>query len=239
MSTRSYHLGTQQIPDGFQIFEDRLEIAGVGFRKEDAAAFATATDGWLELERDPANVHDQNAIKVIGCTKNFFGAKRRFIGYVPKEVSRLIVEGGYLYQIRPRLLKTYVGDQGFVEILFQILGPIGQKYHFLQTRASEGTHYTDYVDRVKQLIAEEKLEDAIQLLLTQIDATETEARKGGGVAPWYYEKLAIVYRKQRRYADEIAILERFDSQPKAPGALPAKLAERLVKAKQFMRHSGP
>ncbi len=83
MSTRSYHLGEQEIPDGFQIFEERLEVAGVSFRKEDAAAFASATDGWLELERDLGNKHDRNAIKVIGCNKGFFGTKRRFIGYVP------------------------------------------------------------------------------------------------------------------------------------------------------------
>ena len=42
MSKRKYHLDEQDIPEGFQIFEDRLEVAGVRFRKEDAAAFASA-----------------------------------------------------------------------------------------------------------------------------------------------------------------------------------------------------
>ncbi len=130
MSTGKYHLDKQEIPEGFQIFEERLEVAGVGFRREDAAAFATAKENWLEFERDPENEHDQNAIKVIGCNKGFFGTKRRFIGYVPKEIARTIVEGGYWGQVRPRLLKTYVGDQGFVEILFQVLGPKGKKKEF-------------------------------------------------------------------------------------------------------------
>lgn len=233
MSTRNYHLGEEEIPDGFQIFEERLEVAGVSFRKEDAAAFATVRDGWLEIERDAGNKHDSNAIKVIGCNKGFFGTKRRFIGYVPKEVSRAIVEGGYLSQIRPRLLKTYAGDRGFVEILFQILGPKGKKYEFRQTSAPKGSHYSDFVDRVEQLVQEKKYEDAIQLLHTLVDATEKEARKSGeGVAPWYYEKLAIIYRKQKRYEDEVSILERFEGQPKSPGALPKKLAERLIKARQ-------
>ncbi len=234
MSTRNYHLGEQEIPDGFQIYEERLEVAGVSFRKEDAAAFATTNDGWLELERDAGNGHDPNAIKIIGCNKGFFGTKRRFIGYVPKEVSRAIVEGGYLNQIRPRLLKTYVGDSGFVEILFQILGPKGKKYEFRQTGAPKGNHHTDFVDRVEQLVQEKQYEEAIQLLRTLVDATEKEARKSGeGVAPWYYEKLAIIYRKQKRYEDEVSILERFEGQPKSPGALPKKLAERLIKAKQL------
>ena len=63
-------------------------------------------------------------------------------------------------------------------------------------------------------------------------------RRLAKVAPWYYEKLAIIYRKQKRYGDEIAILERFERQPKAPGALPKKLAERLVKAKQLRYEKG-
>ncbi|MFZ2168318.1 MAG: HIRAN domain-containing protein [Methylococcaceae bacterium] len=234
MSTQNYHLGDKEIPEDLQIFEERLEVAGVNFRKEDASAFATAKNGWLELERELGNKHDPNAIKVIGCNKGFFGIKRRFIGYVPKEVSRLIVEGRYLNQIRPRLLRTYKGDLGFVEILFQILGPKGKKYEFRQTSSAKGDHYTDFVDRVDQLIQEKNFEDAIQLLYTLVDATEKEAKKTGeGVAPWYYEKLAVIYRKQKRYGDEVAILERFDGQPKSQGALAKKLAERLLKARQL------
>jgi hypothetical protein len=161
ISKRKYHLNEQDIPEGFQIFEDRLEVAGGSFRKEDAVAFAGAQDVWLELEREPGNKYDENAIKVIGCNKGFFGTKRRFIGYVPKEVSRLIVKGGDWGQIRPRLLKTYLGNQGYVEILFQILGSKGIKYQYRQTGATE-------VEQVEQLIQEKKYEDAIKLLLIPI-----------------------------------------------------------------------
>jgi hypothetical protein len=67
-----------------------------------------------------------------------------------------------------------------------------------------------------------------------VDATEQEAKRTGeGVAPWYYEKLAMIYRKEKRYEAEVAILKRYERQPKAPGALPKKLAERLVKARQL------
>jgi hypothetical protein len=67
-----------------------------------------------------------------------------------------------------------------------------------------------------------------------VDATEKEAKRtGGGVSPWYYEKLAMIYRKEKLYEDEVAILERYERQPKAPGALSKKLAERLVKARQL------
>lgn len=100
----------------------------------------------------------------------------------------------------------------------------------------EGVHYTDYVERLKQLKRERRHSEAIDLLLKLVDATESEARaagRGWGVAPWYYEQLAIIYRKEKRFPDEVAILERYEAQPKAPGAGPGKLAERLKKAREL------
>ena len=125
-----FQLQKHPIPDGFQIFEERLELAGVQFRKEDAAAFASAEIQWLELERDPYNIHDKNAIKVIGCNMATFGTNRRFIGYVPRSVARAIVAKGFWGSVKPRLLKVYVSPRGFVEILFQLLGPKGRKKEY-------------------------------------------------------------------------------------------------------------
>lgn len=89
-------------------------------------------------------------------------------------------------------------------------------------------HYTSAPETVKQLKREGKLEEAESLLLWCVEETEEEARREGlGVAPWYYEQLAIVYRKQGRTEDELAILERFGSQKHALGARPAKLIKRL------------
>ncbi len=162
---REYHLQDHEIPEGFQIFEERLEVAGVSFRKTDAISFAKSSNTWLELERDIGNKHDKNAIKVVGCSKGFFGTKRRFIGYVPKDVSELVVTNGFWGQVKPRLLKTYVGSGDFVEILFQLLGPKGKKYEYSPSKPGTGEHYTDYVERVKQLKSENRNEEAIELLL--------------------------------------------------------------------------
>ena len=137
MSSGKYHLDENEIPEGFQIFEERLEVAGVRFRKDDAAAFANATEGWLELERDPKNRHNLNAIKVIGVSKGVFGTKRYFIGYVPKVISGAIIEGRYWDKIRLRLLKTYVSDRGYVEFLFQILGPKSGKSNFQRFKSRQ------------------------------------------------------------------------------------------------------
>ena len=98
----------------------------------------------------------------------------------------------------------------------------------------DGEHFTAYVDQVKQLRQEERHEEAIALLGKLIAATESESRESGGasgVAPWYYEQLAIIYRKDKRIADEVAILERYERQSKASGVGPERLAERLTKAR--------
>jgi len=91
-----------------------------------------------------------------------------------------------------------------------------------------GRHYTEYPEQVRSLKRTGKLEEAERLLLGLIDAVEAESRAERlGVAPWYYEQLAIVYRKQKNHVREQEILERFARQRHAPGVKPAKLLQRL------------
>jgi hypothetical protein len=245
MPSANYH--PDDIPEGFQIFEERLEVAGISHWKQDAAAFVRGKHLWLELERDAANPHDKNAIRVIGCSKGLFSTKRYFIGYVPAHVAEAIVEGRYFERVRPKLLKTWLGDTGYVEVLFQILGPKGERYEYEQadptslpqSQLGKQLHYTDFVSQVKYLKQAKRHEEAIELLLKLIDETEREAkRERCGVAPWYYEQLALLYRKEKRVGDEVAILERYERQPKAPGVGPGKLAERLKKARTLLNERG-
>jgi len=134
MSRRKYHLAEQPIPSGFQIFEARLDVAGVGYRKKAARAFATSKHVWLELERETRLKDHPHAIRIIGCSKGLFRTRRRFVGYVPSKVAHAIAEGAYWGQVRSRLLKTWVGDRGYVEILFQLLGPKGKKRDYDKLR---------------------------------------------------------------------------------------------------------
>ena len=58
----------------------------------------------------------------------------------------------------------------------------------------DGRHYTTYVEDVRTLKRANQLDAAIALLLILVDAAEAEASANGwGVAPWYYEHLAIIY----------------------------------------------
>lgn len=104
--------------------------------------------------------------------------------------------------------------------------------------------YLRLVEPIKEAKRRGELEAAEQLLLRAIEATEREAEAMAelgwplGVAPWYYEQLAIVYRKQKRYAEEVSLLERYERQMKAPGAGPSKLAQRLARARVLLAASG-
>ncbi len=120
---KEYHLSTNPVPEGFRIYLNYLPIMGLAKRKGDAAKFCKGSGRELTLEPEPGNTHDPNAIKVVGSWKGWFGRKARHLGYVPAEHAAKLVALGLSRQIRARLLKTYLGADGFVEIEFQIIGP--------------------------------------------------------------------------------------------------------------------
>lgn len=98
-----------------------------------------------------------------------------------------------------------------------------------------GKHYTEWVEKVKDLKRDGQLDEALTLLHGLVEAVEREATtKHWGVAPWYYEQIAIICRKQGDLTGEMAILQRYDSQPAAPGSTAPKLAARLRKVTELI-----
>ncbi|RJR41467.1 MAG: hypothetical protein C4567_09155 [Deltaproteobacteria bacterium] len=109
-----------------------------------------------------------------------------------------------------------------------------------------GKHYTEYIEYIKHLKRERKHDEAIKLLLEIVCAVEREAQmaeklRGAPcfIAPGYYEHLAIIYRKEKRYAKEVEILERYCDKTKAPGARVLELEKRLTKAKELRDKQKP
>ena len=101
-----------------------------------------------------------------------------------------------------------------------------------------GRHFTTFVEDVKALRRTKRNGEAEQLLLRLVEATEAEdAAEDMGVAPWYYEQLAILYRERTDYRSEVEILGRYSKQKHAPGALPARLLERSAKAQLLLKRS--
>jgi hypothetical protein len=96
----------------------------------------------------------------------------------------------------------------------------------------KGRHYTEWLDELDRLRKSDDDAAYERLLRGCVDATEAESRaEGFGVAPAYYERLAVFYRKRGDHDAEVAILERFAAQRHAPGVKPAKLLERLARAR--------
>jgi hypothetical protein len=101
-------------------------------------------------------------------------------------------------------------------------------------------HYTGAVEDIKQLKREHRHEEAQDLLLWCIDFTEIQARREYEldghtvVAPWYYKHLAIVYRKDDRFGDEVGILERYVETMNDLGRTPKdELVNRLERAREL------
>ncbi|NKS63870.1 hypothetical protein GS966_18155 [Rhodococcus hoagii] len=73
-----------------------------------------------------------------------------------------------------------------------------------------GRHYCAWVEPVKQLKRDSRLDEALELLLEVITVVERpENCDGREPAPWYTEQAAIIYRKQKNHAGEVAILQRW------------------------------
>ncbi len=101
----------------------------------------------------------------------------------------------------------------------------------------EGKHYTAFVEEVKALKRSGDLDAAAGLLMRLLDAAEREARVSGPdwpIAPWYFVQLAAIYRKQKSYAQESAVLRRYVllHQDKKSGPS-ADMLEKLEKAQSL------
>lgn len=122
---RKYHKDEQKIPTGFQKYSEEIGVAGIQHRRDAATKFVNSANQWLEFEPEPLNKFDSNAIKVLGCCKLENEISKIHVGYVPalmaKQIKKSLIE-----EFRPRLYKTYIGESGYVEIEFQLLGPKGR-----------------------------------------------------------------------------------------------------------------
>jgi len=177
-----------------------------------------------------AYVHDENAIKILGCYKGALGMiARKMLGFVPAELAARLVKSGMVETVKPRLTRVYESDNGYVDLHIDIIGP-SDKYGVYKP-PSPGELLEA---KIRTLKKEERYDEVIPILLDLVKETEEAARmKSGYLNSTPYFHLATIYRKQNKIKDEIEILERFLRQPKAADA-PTTLALRLVKARELL-----
>lgn len=130
-----------EIPAGFQIFEDDLQVHGLNVEAQEGRERRKALvdlfkngGGELEFdfESDPQNHHDKNAIKFIAKSNG----RKYHVGFVPAEIAQEIAEKGFSGRVQPRVMsvswfeskRTGIVTKAFVR--FQLLGPKGEKKTF-------------------------------------------------------------------------------------------------------------
>jgi hypothetical protein len=115
-----------QRPDHLQVFEQRVETAGIHHWAAEARRFTGSGENLkIELEREPTNAHDRNAIKVIGVAGGRGSENRYHIGHIPADMARKIVRGGFWPNVFADLRMVDSGD--YVHVLFDLCGPKGKK----------------------------------------------------------------------------------------------------------------
>lgn len=98
-----------------------------------------------------------------------------------------------------------------------------------------GKHYTEWVPTLNEWrkAGESKESDYLELVLEIITATEKVAAiLGQTPAPGYTERAAIVYRRRKDFAAEVAILHRYEAA--CPLGVSDGFQERIEKAEQLL-----
>jgi hypothetical protein len=111
------------IPKGHQIFETDVELAGVEHHRKSVISFVESEEQSIELEREPGNRADSNAIAVIGTSQSRSGRERKLIGYVPAEIALRVAITDVFSVLHPRLRRVWVSDSGFCVVGFDLTGP--------------------------------------------------------------------------------------------------------------------
>lgn len=105
----------------------------------------------------------------------------------------------------------------------------------------EGRHYTEWVPELNRLrsLGADSEDEYLRLVLKCVDAAErASVHSEREPAPGYTERAAVIYRRRKDYAAEIAIIERWEAacppERRGPGATQERLATRLTKARQLL-----
>ena len=103
-----------------------MSVEGIQFRKDAANQFIDDSNQQLQLEAEPNNEADKNAIKVIGL-----GSRGQYhLGYVPKDIALKLATTQTLPFVYARLIRTYRSEQNFIDITYQIVGQKDKKELF-------------------------------------------------------------------------------------------------------------
>lgn len=125
MSHSSEHEYNQPLPEGWETFTLRFNLAGSNHLIDMVrAALEDNEDPDIFIEPDPKNEHDKYALKVMVKRKMFFILKTDFhIGFIPAPLAKIIHKNGVKKIVEIRIRKLNVHDSGKVSIICDLIGP--------------------------------------------------------------------------------------------------------------------
>ncbi len=224
---KAYHLDRQPIPDEHMLYFERLHLSIHPSNKRACVEFCGGKEQELVIEPEPANPHDPNALRILGVWGR--GRHQKHIGYVDRETANRIAVTRVSHLVRPRLLKTYLGTDKYVEIVYQITGPKDRYADLLSTSSSPR-------DQASAAKRKGDIDGEISALLVLTKDAEEQARIcGNAPTPAPYKRLATLYRKQGRLDQEIDLLERYTSWLRPPERVGNDLTKRLEKARGLQK----
>lgn len=96
----------------------------------------------------------------------------------------------------------------------------------------EYTAYAAVQEEIKAMKRAGNTPAALRLLWSLVEQTEKDQRQGvrSAVESWPYQQLAVTYRKEKEFAQEVAILERYIRQVRSHSKQGKELVQRLGKA---------
>ncbi len=209
------------------VFTGRLEIPR-GIAAEAAAKMGCNVADGVNKRTTILVVGDKDLRRTNGNEKSLKHRKAEDM-IAAGALIRIVGESDFMLMVGPDAIENATPERPERVSPVPVAGKIQE---LVVTLTPEASRIDALVERVKALKRSGEYAMALSLLLAEIDSQErVSLEQKCGVAPWYYEQAAIIYRKLDNPGAEISILERFVAQRHAPGVGPGELLLRLQKAR--------
>ena len=166
-----------------------------------------------------------------------------FVGYLPKDVAQTIREYGIIDDLTVRVDYVWIGDRGGAFVRVNIDGPPSiieqmqeQNTSSRVKKETKKPHYFEGYPTFEyqtdiNLLKSRKDFDSLETLLKNL--TDAESKNPSGPAPYTFQELAMLYRKLKRYQDEVEILEQYTLITFKHGRPGRDFSQRIEKARQL------
>ncbi len=171
-----------------------------------------------------------NSLKVLRTTKSL-SEKRTHLQILKERIStvKVLTQKHDFLKVSPESMKKVENE------IFRVERELHHK------NSSGLTHIPNpkqLISQIKKLKEEGRYIEAGKLLMHCIDVSEKVTAGAFGIAPWYYEQLSEIFRIQKEYAKEVAILEKYLRNDKSPSKSRSALYRQLDEARRFQETFG-